>query len=413
MTKRILIIKLKKMKKIPELVSPAGDLKKLKYAFAFGADAVYIGGKEFTLRVRAKNFSRQDMEEGVRFAHKLRKKVYVTLNAYLKNDELEKAREYLGFLYDIGVDGVIISDPAIIWIAKKNFPNLSLHLSTQQNVTNHLAARFYHELGIERIVLAREVSLSEIEKIKKEIPTLEIEVFIHGAMCIAYSGRCLLSEYFLRRSANRGDCAQSCRWVYYLMEQKRPGEYLPVFEDDRGTYILSSKDLMTLPILKRLIDIGIESFKIEGRVKSLHYVSTVTYAYRRAIDSILERKAVGKELYRELEKISHREYWSGFFDTRDEFTTTYNRMLESQAEFTGEVEKTEESYTYIRVKNRMFVYDKLEFLAPEGIIPYTPPDYFEVFCNDTWIKRDTVHPNELIRIKLKISPYSLLRRLKI
>ncbi len=401
------------MKEIPELVSPAGDLKKLKYAFAFGADAVYIGGREFSLRVRAKNFSRQDMEEGVKFAHNLGKKVYVTLNAYLKNDELKKVREYLGFLHDIGVDGVIISDPGVIWIAKKDFPDLPLHLSTQQNVTNYLAARFYHELGIERIVLARELSLSEIKTIKKEIPTLEIEVFIHGAMCIAYSGRCLLSEYFLRRSANRGDCAQSCRWTYYLMEQKRPGEYLPVFEDDRGTYILSSKDLMTLPILKELIDMGIESFKIEGRVKSLHYVSTVTYTYRRAIDNILKGKPIEERLYEELEKISHREYWSGFFDAKDKFTTTYNKMLASKAEFTGEVEKIEETYTYIRVKNRMFAHDKLEFLTPKGIIPYAPPDYFEVFYNETWIKRDTVHPNELIRIKLKVSPYSLLRRLKI
>ncbi len=401
------------MKEIPELVSPAGDLKKLKYAFAFGADAVYIGGREFSLRVRAKNFSRQDMEEGVKFAHNLGKKVYVTLNAYLKNDELKKVREYLGFLHDIGVDGVIISDPGVIWIAKKDFPDLPLHLSTQQNVTNYLAARFYHELGIERIVLARELSLSEIKTIKEEIPTLEIEVFIHGAMCIAYSGRCLLSEYFLRRSANRGDCAQSCRWTYYLMEQKRPGEYLPVFEDDRGTYILSSKDLMTLPILKELIDMGIESFKIEGRVKSLHYVSTVTYTYRRAIDNILKGKPIEERLYEELEKISHREYWSGFFDAKDKFTTTYNKMLASKAEFTGEVEKIEETYTYIRVKNRMFAHDKLEFLTPKGIIPYAPPDYFEVFYNETWIKRDTVHPNELIRIKLKVSPYSLLRRLKI
>ncbi len=401
------------MKEIPELVSPAGDLKKLKYAFAFGADAVYIGGREFSLRVRAKNFSRQDMEEGVKFAHNLGKKVYVTLNAYLKNDELKKVREYLGFLHDIGVDGVIISDPGVIWIAKKDFPDLPLHLSTQQNVTNYLAARFYHELGIERIVLARELSLSEIKTIKKEIPILEIEVFIHGAMCIAYSGRCLLSEYFLRRSANRGDCAQSCRWTYYLMEQKRPGEYLPVFEDDRGTYILSSKDLMTLPILKELIDMGIESFKIEGRVKSLHYVSTVTYTYRRAIDNILKGKPIEERLYEELEKISHREYWSGFFDAKDKFTTTYNKMLASKAEFTGEVEKIEETYTYIRVKNRMFAHDKLEFLTPKGIIPYAPPDYFEVFYNETWIKRDTVHPNELIRIKLKVSPYSLLRRLKI
>jgi len=413
LTKRILIIKLRDMKEIPELVSPAGDLKKLKYAFAFGADAVYIGGREFSLRVRAKNFSRQDMEEGVKFAHNLGKKVYVALNAYLKNDELKKVREYLGFLHDIGVDGVIISDPGVIWIAKKDFPDLPLHLSTQQNVTNYLAARFYHELGIERIVLARELSLSEIKTIKEEIPTLEIEVFIHGAMCIAYSGRCLLSEYFLRRGANRGDCAQSCRWTYYLMEQKRPGEYLPVFEDDRGTYILSSKDLMTLPILKELIDMGIESFKIEGRVKSLHYVSTVTYTYRRAIDNILKGKPIEERLYEELEKISHREYWSGFFDAKDKFTTTYNKMLASKAEFTGEVEKIEETYTYIRVKNRMFAHDKLEFLTPKGIIPYAPPDYFEVFYNETWIKRDTVHPNELIRIKLKVSPYSLLRRLKI
>ncbi len=401
------------MKK-PELVSPAGDLKKLRYALSFGADAVYIGGQEFSLRVRAKNFSRGEMEEGVSFAHRLGKKVYITLNAYLRNDELKKAKEYLGFLSDIGVDGVIVSDPGIIWMAKKEFPTLPLHLSTQQNVTNYLAARFYHELGIERIVLAREVSLSEIKRIKRELPLLELEVFIHGAMCIAYSGRCLLSEYFLRRGANRGDCAQSCRWTYYLMEQKRPGEYFPVFEDDRGTYILSSKDLMTLPILDKLIEAKIESFKIEGRVKTLHYVSTVTYVYRKAIDLILSGKEPGKDLYDELEKISHRKYWTGFFnESCDVFTTTYEKMLESRAEFTGEVEKMIPPYTYIRVKNRMHHSDRLEFLTPQGVVPYTTPGYFEKLEDDLWVKREVVHPNDLIRIKCKLSSYSLMRRLKI
>ncbi len=399
--------------KRPELVSPAGDLKKLKYAFAFGADAVYIGAKEFSLRVRAKNFSRKEMEEGVSFAHKLGKKVYVTFNAYLKNDEFVRAREYLGFLRDIGVDGVIVSDPGVILMVRREFPGLTLHLSTQQNVTNYLAAEFYYEQGIKRIVLAREVSLSEIEMIKEKLPFLEIEVFIHGAMCIAYSGRCLLSEYFLRRSANRGDCAQSCRWTYYLMEQKRPGEYLPIFEDDRGTYILSSKDLMTLPILKRLQDAGIESFKIEGRVKSLHYVSTVTYVYRRAIDQILKGENPGEDLYRELEKISHREYWSGFFDPPEDFTTTYNKMLESQAEFTGEIEDVHPPYTYIRVKNRMKITDKLEFLTPKGIVPYEPPGYFEKQEEGVWVRKEVVHPNELIRIRLEIPSFSLMRRLKI
>ncbi len=406
------MVKLSRMRR-PELVSPAGDLKKLKYAFAFGADAVYIGGEEFSLRVRAKNFSREDMKKGVSFAHSIGKKVYVTLNAYLKNDELDKVRDYLDFLHDIKVDGVIVSDPGVIWIANREFPDLTLHLSTQQNVTNYLAARFYKEQGISRIVLARETSLADIEKIKSTLPNLELEVFIHGAMCIAYSGRCLLSEYFLRRSANRGDCAQSCRWMYYLMEEKRPGEYLPVFEDKRGTYILSSKDLMTLPILKRLIDSGIESFKIEGRVKSLHYVSTVTYVYRKAIDAILKGEEIQDSLYRELEKISHREYWTGFFDPPEEFTTTYKSMLRSQAEFTGEVEDINPLYTYIRVKNRMRIDDNLEFLTPDGVIPYTPPGYFEKLEEGSWVKKEVVHPNDLIRIKANISHYSLMRRLKI
>jgi len=395
-----------------ELISPAGDIKKLKYAFAFGADAVYIGGKEFSLRVRAKNFSREDMEEGVRYAHKQDKKVYVTINAYLKNYELQEIEQYLGFLQDIEVDGIIVSDPAMIYIVGKKFPKLTLHLSTQTNITNYLAAKFYHDLGIKRIVLARELSLSEIKEIKKMIPSLELEAFIHGAMCIAYSGRCLLSEYFLRRSANRGDCAQSCRWTYYLMEEKRPGEYLPIFEDEKGTYILSSKDLMTLPILKKLIDAGVKGFKIEGRVKSLHYVSTVTYAYRKALDNISKGNEIGDESYIELEKISHREYWTGFFESQDKFTTTYKHMLRSQAVFTGEVSHIKEDYTFLTVKNTMKVSDTIEFLTPSGVVPYKSPGYFEKWKDDEWQRVEIVHPNDTIRIPVLLSLYTLMRKIK-
>ena len=395
-----------------ELIAPAGDMEKLKYALTYGADAVYIGGKSFSLRVRAKNFTDIEMEKGVNFAHSLGKKVYVTLNAYLRNEEFQEIEKYLEFLYDINIDGVIVSDPGVLYLIKKKFPDLHIHLSTQTNITNYMAAKFYKEMfGIQRIVLARELTIGEIKTLKEAIPDLAIEVFIHGAMCISYSGRCLLSEYFLRRNANRGDCAQSCRWTYYLMEKKRPGEYYPVFEDDRGTYILSSKDLMTLPVLKELVDIGIDAFKIEGRVKTLHYVATVVYAYRTALNAILSGGDTGQEPYNELEKISHREYWSGFFQKGAIHTTTHKNMLKSYAEFSGKIEHVEENYTLIRVKNRMKIGEVLEFLTPSGILPFKPL-YFEKYKEEEWLKVDTVHPNDLIRIEKILDPYALLRRIK-
>lgn len=276
------------MKK-PELLAPAGDIEKLKMAIIYGADAVYLGGEEFGLRKSSKNFTLDEIEEGVKFAHERNRKVYVTLNIIPHNEDLIGLEDYVKNLYDVNVDGVIVSDPGVFSIVRKTTPNLPIHLSTQASVTNFETIMFWYNLGVKRIVVARELSLKEIEEIIQKGPKdLEIETFIHGAMCISYSGRCLLSNYMADRDANRGACAHPCRWKYYLMEEKRPGEYYPIVENDKGTFIFNSKDLCMIKHIPDLIESGISSFKIEGRVKSQYYVATVVRAYRMAIDESLK-----------------------------------------------------------------------------------------------------------------------------
>ena len=301
----------------PELLVPASSLEVLKTAVIFGADAVYIGGEAFGLRAKAKNFSIQDMEEGIRFAHEHGVKVYVTANILAHDRDLEGIRAYFQELKEIRPDALIIADPGVFMIAKEVCPEIERHISTQANNTNYETYRFWHQLGAKRVVSARELSMEELRQIREHIPDeLEIETFVHGAMCISYSGRCLLSNYFTGRDANQGACTHPCRWKYAVMEESRPGEYLPVYENERGTYIFNSKDLCMIEYIPELIAAGIDSFKIEGRMKSEYYAAVVTNVYRMAIDRYLadpEKYVYDPAWLRELESVSHREYCTGYW----------------------------------------------------------------------------------------------------
>lgn len=301
------------MKKV-ELLAPAGNLEKLKMAVLYGANAVYLAGKRFGLRAAAGNFDAEEMQEGIRFAHRHQAKVYVTVNIFAHNDDLTGLPAYLQELEELGVDALIISDPGIWRIAQEIKTSIPIHISTQANTTNWSAAKFWEEQGVRRIILARELSLNEIKEIREKV-RVELEIFVHGAMCISYSGRCLLSNYMAQRDANRGECAQPCRWNYALMEEKRPGEFFPIEEDERGSYIFNSQDLCLIRHLPLLAEAGLDSFKIEGRMKSVHYVATIVRAYRLALDAYFR----GPESYRfdpswydEIIKVSHRDYTTGF-----------------------------------------------------------------------------------------------------
>ncbi len=306
------------MLKKPELLAPAGNYSRMVYAIEYGADAVYVGGEEYSLRTASNNFSCQELEKAVDFAHVRGKRLYVACNAVPRNGEIDRLPEYASFLEKIGVDAVIISDLGSLRIFRRYAPQLTVHVSTQANTVNYEACRSWYELGAQRIVLGRELSLEEIVEIRSRIPKdCELEIFVHGAMCMAHSGRCLLSDFLTGRDSNRGDCAQPCRWKYTLTEEKRPGEHFPVLETDNGTYFLNSKDLCMIEHLPELCNAGITSFKIEGRAKTEYYVAGVTQAYRMALDDCfedVERYAVNLPQYREeVNKVSHRPYYTGFF----------------------------------------------------------------------------------------------------
>jgi putative protease len=336
--------------KKPELVAPAGSLEKLKYAIEYGADAVYCGVPDFSLRVRINSFNKEQILEGIEYARARGKKIYITTNIFAHNKNIKELENFLGWIkkQNILPDAFIASDPGVIKTIKKILPGINIHLSTQANCTNWQAAKFWYELGIKRVVLGREVTLKEIKEIKKKVPKLELEIFVHGAMCMAYSGRCFLSAWMTRRSANLGDCAQSCRWNYHLTEQMRPGEYIPVEMDTHGTYLLNSKDLCLIEHLKELKDAGIDAFKIEGRAKSIHYLATTIKAYRNVIDSTYKKDVI-KKSKKELAKNVSREYTTGFlFDDNKERCSSVaeamkdkqnfeNRSAGSDWEFVGEV----------------------------------------------------------------------------
>lgn len=356
-----------------ELLAPAGNMDKLKMALLYGADAVYLGGKSFGLRAFSDNFSLEEMEEAVRYAHGLGKKIHVTVNIFPHNADLNGLPEYLTNLRDIHVDAVLIADPGIFSLARQIVPDLPIHISTQANVTNWASAKFWHDAGAKRVVMAREVSLKDVKAIHDKVP-VELEGFVHGAMCISYSGRCLLSNYFTEnRDSNRGQCVQCCRFKYNVVEEKRPGQYFPVMEDERGTYIFNSKDLCLLPYLPDLYDAGLCSLKIEGRMKSVHYVATVVKVYRQAIDAYErdpEHFSVLPEWIEELEKISHRPYTRGFSVSRPtENDQVYSHSSNTQThEFIGLVRSydAERKLAWIEQRNYFKVGQTVEFLQPKG-----------------------------------------------
>ncbi|KGF08985.1 peptidase U32 [Clostridiales bacterium S5-A14a] len=361
-----------------ELLAPAGDLEKLKTALIYGADAVYFGGEMFSLRSAAGNLNIDEIKEGVEFAHNLGKRAYLTTNIFAHNEDVKPFMEYLEKIKDIPIDAFIVSDPGVLSMIKSVIPNAEIHLSTQANMTNYMTAKFWQSQGVSRIVLARELSFDEIRKIYDEIGSqMEIEAFIHGAMCISYSGRCLLSNFMIERDANRGECAHPCRWKYQLVEEKRPGVYYPIEEDERGTYIMNSKDLCMIEHIPEIIKSGITSLKIEGRMKSMFYVATVVRAYRKAIDSYLadpDNYKFDNTWLEELNKASNREFTTGFYfdkpDNEDQnyVTNAYSR----EYDFLGVLREYDESTSMALVeqRNKINVGDEIEVFGP-GIEYFT------------------------------------------
>lgn len=358
----------------PELLVPASSLEVLKTAVRYGADAVYIGGEVFGLRAKAKNFSLEEMAEGVEYAHQYGVKVYVTANILAHNADIEPVKVYFNDLKKVKPDALIISDPAIFTIAKEILPDMELHVSTQANNTNYGTYNFWYGLGAKRVVSARELSIREIKEIRENIPDdMEIETFIHGAMCISYSGRCLLSSFMTGRDANKGACTHPCRWKYAVMEESRPGEYMPIEENERGTYIFNSKDLCMIEHIPELIDAGIDSFKIEGRMKTALYVATVARTYRMAIDDYLESPKKYQEnipKYKEfISQCTYRQYTTGFFFGKpDETTQIYDsNVYEREYVYLGIIgERVSENEYRLEQKNKFYAGQTIEIMKADG-----------------------------------------------
>ncbi len=405
------------MKK-PELLIPASSLEVLKVAVIFGADAVYIGGEAFGLRAKAKNFSLDDMREGIQFAHQHQVRVYVTANILAHNQDLAGVREYFTELNEIKPDALIISDPGIFTLAKEVCPEVEVHISTQANNTNYETYRFWHRLGAKRVVSARELSLTELSELRSHIPDeLEIETFIHGAMCISYSGRCLLSNYFTGRDANQGACTHPCRWKYAVVEETRPGEYLPVYENERGTYIFNSRDLCMIEHIPELVHAGIDSFKIEGRMKTALYVATVARTYRRAIDDYF----VSEETYQanmpwyldQIVNCTYRQFTTGFFFGKpDESSQIYdNNTYVKEYTYLGIVgEINEEGFCRIEQRNKFSVGETIEVMKPDGTdIPVIVKRIQDQDGNEM---ESAPHPKQILYIDLgqPLAKFDILRR---
>lgn len=402
----------------PELLIPASSLEVLKIAVMYGADAVYIGGEVFGLRAKAKNFSMEEMREGIDFAHEHGIKVYVTANILAHNGDLDGVRQYFEELREIQPDALIISDPGIYRIAKEVCPEIERHISTQANNTNYGTYRFWHELGAKRVVSARELSLEEIKEIRANIPDdLEIETFIHGAMCISYSGRCLLSNYFTGRDANQGACTHPCRWKYSIVEETRPNEYMPVYENERGTYIFNSKDLCMIEHIPELMDAGIDSFKIEGRMKTALYVATVARTYRKAIDDYKE----SPELYRknlpwyadQISNCTYRQFTTGFFFGKPtEETQIYdNNTYVKEYTYLGIVgTRNKEGLYRIEQRNKFSVGEQIEVMKPDGRnLEVTVKRIVDEEGTDA---ESAPHPKQILYIDLgqPLEMYDILRR---
>ena len=418
------------MMKKPEILAPAGSMEKLKFALRFGADAVYLGGSDFSLRAQGKNFGQAELTEAVHYVHEQGKKVYVTVNIYPHEDDLTGLADYLRFLESVGADAALVSDLGIFTMARQVAPKLPLHVSTQANTLNSAAVNAWAAMGAERVVLGREVSLEELKKIRAAT-NVELEMFVHGAMCVSYSGRCLLSNFLTGRDANRGSCTQPCRWKYALVEEKRPGQYFPVEEDARGTYIFNSKDLALLSYVGQLSELGVDSLKIEGRMKSVHYAATVANTYRRAVDdyfdwrsesAVLDGGAVtnigewapAQSMYDELEKISHRRYSLGFLKGRPDMNgQVYNTSVyEQSTEFIGVVLSCDEDgNAVIEQRNNFRVGENIEFFPPEGeIFSFVPEKMADGDNNDIQV---APHARQIVKMKLpkQVPDYTILRRI--
>jgi putative protease len=380
----------------PELLAPAGDLMKLKYAFAYGADAVYAGVPRFSLRVKENDFNRESIQKAVEVSHQLNKKIYLTLNIYPHNRKIEQFKETLQWMESLKPDAIIISDPGIILMSQKYCPSITLHLSTQANTVNWMSVLFWYQQGLKRIILSRELSINEISEIRQRVPEIELETFVHGAICVSYSGRCLLSNYFTHRDSNQGTCANSCRWDYkiyseddfsttetyqridgnyFLEEKERPGQLLPIDEDENGTYIMNSRDLCAIRILNRLRDAGIDSFKIEGRNKSVYYVSVITRAYRQAMDDLKDGRAFNKNLELEMFTVANRGYITGFLEKNPRHlgeNFKYSHSANQTHQFSGIVRQVDRNKgsALISVRNRISRGDLVEAIFPSDSVPF-------------------------------------------
>ena len=423
----------------PELLIPASSLEVLKTAVLFGADAVYIGGEAFSLRAKARNFSKEDMKAGIEFAHAHGVRVHVTANILAHNQDIDEAAEYFKELKEMKPDALIISDPGMFTLAREICPEIEIHVSTQANNTNYMTYLFWHKMGAKRVVSARELSLKEIKEIREKIPEdMEIESFIHGAMCISYSGRCLLSNYFTGRDANQGACTHPCRWKYAVVEEKRPGEYLPVYENERGTYIFNSKDLCMIEHIPEMIEAGIDSFKIEGRMKTALYVATVARTYRKAIDDYLE----SEEKYRanmdwykaEIAKCTYRQFTTGFyFGKPDENTQIYDSntyvneyiylgIIEGVSDVPGGADAEEAAgngqiksgiFAKIEQRNKFCVGDEIEIMKPDG--RNVPVKVLSLTTAEGERVESAPHPQQVLFVELseKAEQYDLLRVKKV
>lgn len=401
-----------------ELLIPAGSLDVLKTAVIYGADAVYIGGEAFGLRAKAKNFTKEDMKEGIAFAHERGVKVYVTANILAHNEDLPGVEEYFEEMKEVHPDALIISDPGVFAIARKILPDMELHVSTQANNTNYGTFLFWYNQGAKRVVTARELSLKEIKELRDRIPeNMEIESFIHGAMCISYSGRCLLSNYFVGRDANQGACTHPCRWKYSVVEETRPGEYMPVYENERGTYIFNSKDLCMIEHIPEMIEAGIDSFKIEGRMKTALYVATVARTYRKAIDDYLEspeKYRANMEWYKaEIGKCTYREFTTGFYFHKPDATTQIydsNTYVKNYT-YIGTVETVFEDGSFqMEQKNKFTVGETIEIMKPDGRNLAVTVE--EIRNEEGEQMENAPHPKQILRVRLSETPkaYDILRR---
>lgn len=385
-------------------------------ACIYGADAVFLAGKQFGLRAFSDNFTLEEMAEAVKFTHGLGKKVYVTVNMYPHNSDLMELPRYLRNIQHCGVDGVIVADPGVFRLVQETVPEMPIHISTQANSTNWSAVRFWESLGASRVVLARELSLHEMTEIRRS-SRAELEVFVHGAMCISYSGRCLLSNYLTKRDSNRGQCAQPCRWKYRLVEEKRPNEFFPILEDDNGTYIFNSKDLCLFERLPELIECGIDSFKIEGRMKSVHYVATVVNAYRRAIDAYFDDPkgyAPKQEWFDELLKVSHRDYTEGFYEhkTTEEDQIYGTSSYQQTHDFVGLVKEAtgQDGYAVTEQRNNIKVGETIEVFQPTGeTFTQVLTQMFDENGEEITV---APHPQQIVRIRFDkpVEAFSMLRR---